>query len=162
MSKPSNNSSLFEYSLLLVAQGLLATFFLLAGVFKLDGRIGPTVAAISAINVLPNWLPLAIAKILPYFEIALAVLLVCGKAPRIVTWVTIGTLTAFSAWLVLLGVKIGWVAKCGCMGPFNKATILVGLGRNAALLVVAFALLILNRRLRRISLTSSIATVANS
>ena len=125
-----------------VGRALLGTVFVVAGIGKV--RSGPTrvQAVVLAYDLLPRSLAEAVARWLPYLEIATGVLVLAGLAlgPAVIT--AAGLLVVFTA-VVALALVRRTKADCGCFGQANlsplRRTVVL---RNLFLLGIAGCLLI--------------------
>lgn len=101
------------------AAGLLARFglaavWLFAGIPKaLDPR--ETTVAVRAYQVLPDGLVPVVAGVLPFLEIALALLLILGLATRLAAVLSVALLVIFIAGVVQAAAR-GLTIDCGCFG----------------------------------------------
>ncbi len=122
---------------------LLGAVFLYSAWMKLRDPWQLFAFAVDAYGVLPHWAVLFVARTLPWAELALGLLLLWGKLPR---------LTSAGAALLLLGFfvmmartyAIGLKIECGCFGsgdPISPRT----LARDGALLLAAIGLVLLAR-----------------
>lgn len=147
-AETSARPSTWPRTLLLIGRVALGLVFLVAAYTKLHFNgawhfgdyqffFGMT---INSYNLLPFWAVELLGRILPWFEVALGVLLISGVALR---WVGIASsllLLAFIGGMTrayLLGLEI----VCGCFGNNEKLGPLT-LIRDASLLVLALAVTI--------------------
>ena len=92
----------------------LAAVWLVSGLLKV---VDPdqTYVAVRAYDVLPKLGVSVVAGVLPWFELALGLLLLLGVGTRLVAWLSVGLLVAFIA-----GVSQAWARglsiDCGCFG----------------------------------------------
>lgn len=92
----------------------LAAVWLVSGLLK---AVDPdqTYVAVRAYDVLPKVGVTVVAGVLPWFELALGLLLLLGVGTRIVAWLSVGLLLVF-----LAGVGQAWARglsiDCGCFG----------------------------------------------
>jgi uncharacterized membrane protein YphA (DoxX/SURF4 family) len=92
----------------------LAAVWLVSGLLKV---VDPdqTYVAVRAYDLLPKFGVSVVAGVLPWFELALGLLLLLGVGTRLVAWLSIGLLGAFIA-----GVSQAWARglsiDCGCFG----------------------------------------------
>jgi uncharacterized membrane protein YphA (DoxX/SURF4 family) len=140
--------SAWPRTLLLIGRVALGVVFLVAAYTKLHFNGGWHFGdyqfffgmTINSYNLLPFWAVELLGRILPWFEVALGVLLISGVALR---WVGIAAsllLLAFIGGMTrayLLGLEI----VCGCFGNSEKLGPLT-LVRDASLLVLALAVTI--------------------
>lgn len=95
------------------ARWLLAAVFLYAGLPKLaDPRLFAEV--IGAYGLLPEFLVLPAAILLPLAELIAAVLLVCGKIQGL--WLSAMLMACFIG-VLSYGIHLGLDIDCGCFGP---------------------------------------------
>ncbi len=122
---------------------LLGVVFLYSAWTKLREPWQLFAFAVDAYGVLPHWAVLFVARTLPWAELALGLLLLWGKFPR---------LASAGAALLLLGFfvmmartyAIGLRIECGCFGsgdPISPRT----LARDGVLLVAAISLAVMAR-----------------
>ena len=98
----------------LLARCALAAVWFVSGIAK---AVGPreTVVAVRAYDLFPESLVGVIAAILPYFELALGVLLVVGLATRLAAVLSAILLVAFVAGVISAAAR-GLTIDCGCFG----------------------------------------------
>jgi hypothetical protein len=89
---------------------------------------------------------LGVARTLPWAELGLGLWLVSGLRPRAASVAVTLLLIAFSAFLFVLGSRIGWSKQCGCIGLFDPTTIGAAVIRNAVLVVLTVAVFVLSKR----------------
>ena len=117
-----------------VAAGLLALVFVRAGVAKIN-RPTETATAFEAMT-LPA--PRALARALPFVELALAVALIAS--PRIGGALALALIAAFSA---VLARSVGTETGCGCFGSAHARPVSrVDLARNAVLAGLAIVAIV--------------------
>ena len=97
-----------------VARVALAAVWLFAGIPKALGPVETTVA-VRAYRVLPEGLVPVVAGVLPFLEIALALLLLAGLATRLAAVLSVVLLVIFIAGVVQAAVR-GLTIDCGCFG----------------------------------------------
>jgi uncharacterized membrane protein YphA (DoxX/SURF4 family) len=92
----------------------LAAVWLASGLIKAFDP-AQTYVAVRAYDVLPRGAVTVVAGVLPWFELALGVLLLLGIGTRAVAWLSAGLLVVFVA-----GVSQAWARgltiDCGCFG----------------------------------------------
>jgi GNAT superfamily N-acetyltransferase len=99
--------------------------------------------AIDAYKLLPEAGAVAVARVLPWAELALGVALIVGLWPRLVTSATTGLLAVFFA-VMVRAFRQGQQISCGCFGlgePISARTLMrdgVLLALSGALMVAAF------------------------
>lgn len=94
--------------------------------------------SIDAYKVLPQWAVLVVARTLPWFELALGLLLVTGRFPRIASVPASGLLAVFLGLMVRAYAR-GETIDCGCFGP-GEAISPLTLLRDGSLLAGALFL----------------------
>src|SRR5579872_4972650 len=97
--------------------------------------------SIDAYKVLPQWGVLAVARTLPWFELALGLLLVTGRLPKISSVAATGLLGVFFGLMVRAYVR-GETIDCGCFGP-GEAISPLTLLRDGSLLLGALFLAVM-------------------
>ncbi|GAA1999190.1 DoxX family membrane protein [Nakamurella flavida] len=98
----------------LLARFGLAAVWLSAGIPKaLDAR--ETTVAVRAYQVLPEGLVPVVAGVLPFLEIALALLLIAGLATRLAAVLSAVLLVIFIAGVAQAAIR-GLTIDCGCFG----------------------------------------------
>ena len=125
-----------------IARLVLAGVFLYAGYSKaypVEHRLQFEIT-LSTYQLLPPWAVIAVARVLPWLEIALGVLLLVGWQLRYFAAFTALLLTAF---MIAMGITYarGIEANCGCFGfgePISPQSLL----RDSAFLVLALYLAI--------------------
>lgn len=143
----TNYSSVERWSrhVLRFALGLV---FIYAAYRKLSEPWIAFAAAVDSYGIVPSsWAP-SIARTLPWFEGLLGVALVAGYGLRIVALAAAALLGGFFG-LMAYSYAIGKSIDCGCFGS-GEALGPATLTRDGALVVVAFALLFLANRARRL------------
>jgi uncharacterized membrane protein YphA (DoxX/SURF4 family) len=94
--------------------------------------------SVDAYHVLPQWGSVAVARTLPWLELALAVLLVTGLFKRVAMTAASALLAVFFTLMVRSYVR-GEGIDCGCFGP-GEAISPVTLLRDGALLAASLLL----------------------
>jgi uncharacterized membrane protein YphA (DoxX/SURF4 family) len=95
--------------------------------------------SIDAYKVLPQWAVLVVARTLPWFELALGLVLITGRLPRISSPAASALLALFFGLMVRAYAK-GETIDCGCFGP-GEAISPLTLARDGSLLAGALFLL---------------------
>ena len=98
--------------------------------------------SIDAYRMLPQWAVLALARSLPWVELAIGILLVAGLALRYVSIAGAAILTVFFCAMALASSQ-GLGIDCGCFGPGDKLSGWTLL-RDGTLLAAAIALVYLS------------------
>jgi uncharacterized membrane protein YphA (DoxX/SURF4 family) len=122
----------------------LAAVFLLAAWSKLQQSYLVFAMTIDAYQLLPEWAVLAVARLLPPFELLLGVMLLVGWRLRYWAMAAFTLMLAFLA-ILLLTYSRGLAIDCGCFGvgePLSAMT----LTRDALLVGAAAALCWLSLR----------------
>lgn len=96
-----------------LSRWFLAAVFLYAAVPKLADPV-MFAAIIGAYGLLPEFLLLPAAVVLPLAELAAAVLLLCGRREGL--WMTAVVMLLFLA-VLGYGIRLGLDIDCGCFGP---------------------------------------------
>ncbi|HLI85298.1 MAG TPA: MauE/DoxX family redox-associated membrane protein [Bryobacteraceae bacterium] len=136
----SSSHKLFRIAAVVLRLGLGAVFGYAAWV-KLREPWMLFAISVDAYHVLPEWGAVAVARTLPWFELALAVMLLTGIGKRI-------SLPAASALLaVFFGLMVRSYARgegidCGCFGP-GEAISPITLLRDGGLLAASLLLSVL-------------------
>jgi uncharacterized membrane protein YphA (DoxX/SURF4 family) len=94
--------------------------------------------AIDAYHLLPEWAVLAVARTLPWIELAIGILLIGGVVLRYTSMASAAILAVFFAAMISAQAR-GLAIDCGCFGPgdaLSRWTML----RDGALLSAAVAL----------------------
>lgn len=123
---------------------LLGTVFVYAAYTKLRQSWLLFALSIDSYQLLPEWTVFALARTLPFLELALGVLLIAGVWPRYLSIVAAAILAAFFSVMVLSYFR-GAAIDCGCFGvgePLSAKT----LARDGVLLAAALALVVLTRK----------------
>jgi uncharacterized membrane protein YphA (DoxX/SURF4 family) len=117
---------------------LLGAVFLYAAYTKLRESFLLFAMAIDAYKLLPEAAALALARVLPWFELALGLALIAGFFPRIVTTAATVLLGVFFC-VMLHAYRQGQQISCGCFG-LGEAISPRTLARDGALLALSLAL----------------------
>jgi len=94
--------------------------------------------SIDGYKVLPQWAVEVVARTLPWFELALGLILVTGRLPKISSVAVSALLAVFFTLMVRAYVR-GDTIACGCFGPGEQISALTLL-RDGSLLVGALFL----------------------
>lgn len=97
------------------ARLVLAAIFLWAAYTKLRDPWMIFAMEIDAMHVVPGAMDEAIARTLPWFELALGVLLIVGLQMRVVASMAAALLATFFCTLLVLYLR-GFQGDCGCFG----------------------------------------------
>jgi uncharacterized membrane protein YphA (DoxX/SURF4 family) len=117
---------------------LLGLVFVYAAYTKLRTSFLLFAMAIDAYKLLPEAGAVAVARVLPWVELALGIALIAGLWPRLVTSAATGLLGVFFA-VMVRAFRQGQEISCGCFGmgePISGRTLL----RDGALLALSLAL----------------------
>lgn len=123
-----------------LARLILAAVFLVSGALKAwDAR--ETIVAVRAYQLLPESLVGTVAAVLPYFEIALGLLLLIGLATRLAAVLAAVVMVVFIAAVISAAAR-GLSIDCGCFGgggevAAGETAYTAEIVRDLALLVVA-------------------------
>lgn len=122
-----------------VARVVLGGALLVAGIFKLidDSALFETVAYLPW---LPTWFKLQVVALLPWVEIALALLLVTW---RLDNWVRPSVIALYGVFFLfaIYGTVTGIESDCGCFGELMNSTFgWKMILRNTLLLMLSFTL----------------------
>lgn len=123
---------------------LLGAVFIYAAYTKLRQSWLLFALSIDSYQLLPEWAVYAVARTLPWLELALGLLLVAGVWLRYLAAVAAGILALFFIVMVVSYARGGGI-DCGCFGvgePLSAKTLV----RDGALLAAALALVALSRR----------------
>jgi uncharacterized membrane protein YphA (DoxX/SURF4 family) len=123
---------------LLAARILLGVVYLYAAWTKLSQPWLLFAMSIDAYGVLPEWAVLALARVLPWFELALGLVLLSGFRLRETAAVSTLLLGGFLA-LMLRTWSAGMGIDCGCFG-LGEAISWKTIVRDSALFLFSFAL----------------------
>jgi uncharacterized membrane protein YphA (DoxX/SURF4 family) len=102
--------------------------------------------SIDAYGLLPQWAVLLVARTLPWFELALGIVLITGVCLRYASVAGAALLGSFFT-IMLVSYLRGLQIDCGCFGP-GEALGVKTLIRDGGLLAVAVALAVLSFRPR--------------
>ena len=122
---------------------LLGAVFIYAAYTKLRQSWLLFALSIDSYQLLPEWAVYAVARALPWLELALGVLLIAGVWLRYLAAVAAGILALFFTVMVVSYVR-GAGIDCGCFGvgePLSARTLV----RDGRLLAAALALVLLAR-----------------
>ena len=123
---------------------LLGAVFMYAAYTKLRQSWLLFALSIDSYQLLPEWAVYAVARTLPFFELALGILLIAGVWLRYLSVIAAGILALFFTVMVVAYFRGGGI-DCGCFGvgePLSAKTLV----RDGGLLVAAIALAALSRR----------------
>jgi len=123
---------------------ILAAVFLWAAYSKLKQSYLVFAMTIDAYQLLPEWAVLAVARLLPPFELLLGLALLAGWKLRVTALAAMLLMLAFFA-ILLASYGRGLTIDCGCFGVGEPLTPLT-LARDGALVAAAVALYALSRR----------------
>jgi|HubBroStandDraft_1064217.scaffolds.fasta_scaffold11525_2 uncharacterized membrane protein YphA (DoxX/SURF4 family) len=129
-----------KYAILLLRLTIGAVF-LYAAYTKLRDPWALFAMSVDSYKILPEWAVLAVARSLPWFELALGVVLVSGFVLRHASVVAAGLLAVFFT-LMVVSYARGLTIDCGCFGPgeaLGPKTLL----RDGTLLSLAIVLAVL-------------------
>jgi len=121
--------------LLICGRLALAAVFLWAAYAKLRDPWMVFAMEIDAMKVVPSSLSEPVARTLPWFELALGVLLLVGLKTRYVASVATVLLLGFFGMLLMLYVR-GFDGDCGCFGPGERLGPKI-LARDGALVLLS-------------------------
>ncbi len=132
---------------LLAGRMLLGAVFLYAAYTKLKQPWLLFALSIDAYRLLPEWAVLALARVLPWFELLIGVALVAGVKLRVTAIVSTLMLGGFLAVMIRsYGAAMG--IDCGCFG-LGEALTAKTLARDSLLFASSLALAILAGRAKR-------------
>jgi uncharacterized membrane protein YphA (DoxX/SURF4 family) len=132
----SGNKTLrIAFSILRIGLGLI---FVYAAWTKLREPWMLFAMSVDAYHILPEWGSIAVARILPWFELTLGVLLIAGVWKKIALPAASALLALFFALMVRSYAK-GEGIDCGCFGP-GEAISPITLLRDGALLTLSLIL----------------------
>jgi uncharacterized membrane protein YphA (DoxX/SURF4 family) len=123
---------------------LLGAVFMYAAYTKLRQSWLLFALSIDSYQLLPEWAVYAVARTLPWMELALGILLIAGAALRYLSVIAAGILALFFTVMVVAYTRGGGI-DCGCFGvgePLSAKTLV----RDGALLAAALALAAISRR----------------
>ncbi len=129
---------------LLIGRLVLGAVFIYAAYVKLHAPWYLFAASIDSYQMLPPWAVELIARTLPWFELALGVVLVTGYQLRWAALVS-GLLLLFFWVSMLRAFEKGLGIDCGCFGPGEQVSNLTLL-RDGALVALALFLFWFSRR----------------
>jgi uncharacterized membrane protein YphA (DoxX/SURF4 family) len=133
----------------LMLRVVLAGVFLYAAYTKLRQPWLLFAMSIDAYGLLPEWGVLATARVLPWLELAIGVLLLTGVGLRVVSALAVALLGVFFG-IMLLSFGKGMGIDCGCFGVGEALTV-KSLARDGVLLLSAGVLCVLAFRQGRIA-----------
>jgi uncharacterized membrane protein YphA (DoxX/SURF4 family) len=131
-------------TLQIVLRVVLGAVFIYAAYTKLRQSWLLFALSIDSYQVLPEWAVYAVARTLPWFELALGVLLVTGVWLRYLSVVATTILSLFFS-VMLVQYFRGAGIDCGCFGvgePLSARTLL----RDGVLVAAALSLVMLSRK----------------
>lgn len=128
--------------LALVLRLLLGSVWLYAAYTKFRESWLLFAMSIDAYRMLPQWAVLALARSLPWIELAIGILLVAGLALRYVSIAGAAILSVFFCVMALAHAQ-GLGIDCGCFGPGDQLSGWTLL-RDGTLLAAAIALVYLS------------------
>ena len=123
---------------------ILGAVFIYAAYTKLRQSWLLFALSIDSYQLLPEWAVFALARTLPWLELALGVLLIAGVALRYLSVVATAILGLFFT-VMLVSYFRGAGIDCGCFGV-GEALSVKTLLRDGVLLAAAISLVILSRR----------------
>jgi putative oxidoreductase len=126
---------------------LLAAVFIYAAYSKLRQPWLVFAMSVDAYRILPEWAVIGVARILPWSELLIGILLLCGFFLRYTSLFATALLLLFFV-LMLRSYGKGMGIDCGCFGfgePLSVTTLL----RDGALLACSFGLLAMSFLTRR-------------
>jgi uncharacterized membrane protein YphA (DoxX/SURF4 family) len=123
---------------------LLGAIFIYAAYTKLRQSWLLFALSIDSYQLLPEWAVFALARTLPFLELALGVLLIAGVWLRYLSIVAAAILAGFFS-VMLLSYFRGAAIDCGCFGVGEPLTAKT-LARDGVLLAGAIALVVYTRR----------------
>ena len=133
--------------LLLVLRVALGGIFIYAGYVKLQDPWQLFAAGVASYEVLPMWAVKIVAQTLPWFEIAVGVVMISGFFFRTSSTIICGMLAVFFT-LIVRAYLQGKEINCGCFGgnePISPLTML----RDGSMLAAAIFLCVMAYRNRR-------------
>jgi uncharacterized membrane protein YphA (DoxX/SURF4 family) len=125
---------------------ILGAVFIYAAYTKLRQSWLLFALSIDSYQLLPEWAVLAVARTLPWFELALGVLLIAGVALRVLSVAATAILGLFFG-VMLMSYFRGASIDCGCFGV-GEALSVKTLARDGLLLMAALTLVALAWRNR--------------
>ena len=129
-----------KYAMLLL-RVTIGAVFLYAAYTKLRDPWALFAMSVDSYKILPEWAVLAVARTLPWFELALGVVLISGLTLRYASVAAAALLTVFFT-LMIVSYARGLTVDCGCFGPgeaLGPKTLL----RDGTLLSLAIVLAVL-------------------
>ena len=132
---------------LLVLRLVLGAIFVYAAWIKLREPWMLFAMSVDAYKVLPQWAVIAVARTLPWLELALGLLLIAGRWLRVSTVFGSVLLSAFFGLMVRAYAR-GETIDCGCFGPGEQIS-WVTLLRDGGLLAAALFLTVMTFRGKR-------------
>ena len=132
---------------LLVLRLVLGGIFVYAAWIKLRDPWLLFAMSIDNYHILPQWAVMALARTLPWAELALGLLLIVGRFRRIATVGVAGLLAVFFTMMVRAYLR-GDTIDCGCFGPGEQIGPLTLL-RDGSMLAGAVFLAVMSFRQRR-------------
>jgi uncharacterized membrane protein YphA (DoxX/SURF4 family) len=129
-----------KYAILLL-RVTIGAVFLYAAYTKLRDPWALFAMSVDSYKILPEWAVLVVARSLPWFELALGVVLISGIALRHASAVAAALLGVFFT-LMIVSYARGLTIDCGCFGPgeaLGPKTLL----RDGTLLSLAIVLAVL-------------------
>jgi len=133
-----------RHAALIVLRAVLAGVFLYAAWTKLREPWTLFAISIDAYGVLPEWGVLTVARVLPWLELALGLVLLTGLWLRQTSIFAAALLAIFLSVMIVAYAK-GLQIDCGCFGPGDTLSMKTLL-RDASLVAMAGALTVLSRR----------------
>jgi uncharacterized membrane protein YphA (DoxX/SURF4 family) len=131
----------------IVLRVALGVIFIYAGWVKLQDPWQLFAAGVASYELLPMWAVEFVARTLPWFEIALGVVLISGFFMRISSTIVSALLAVFFTLIVRAYIQ-GKAINCGCFGgnePISPLTML----RDGSMLAGAILLCVIAYRNRR-------------
>jgi uncharacterized membrane protein YphA (DoxX/SURF4 family) len=119
----------------------IGAVFLYAAYTKLRDPWALFAMSVDSYKILPEWAVLVVARSLPWFELALGVMLISGLALRYASVVAAGLLGVFFT-LMVVSYARGLTIDCGCFGP-GEALGPKSVLRDGTLLSLAIVLVVL-------------------
>ena len=158
-SKPNSLRSKPLWWLLLTLRLALGGVFVYAAWVKLREPWLLFAMSIDNYHVLPQWAVTALARLLPWAELALGLLLIVGRFRRIATAGVSALLAVFFTMMVRAYLR-GDTIDCGCFGPGEQIGPLTLL-RDGSMLAAAVFLAVMSFWRKRAAGSSSSVTVPN-
>jgi len=129
---------------LIVLRAVLGAVFLYAAYTKLRDPWPLFAASIDAYRVLPEWAVVAVARTLPWLELALGAVLLIGVWLRYTSVAAAAMLGVFLVLMISAYVR-GLEISCACFGP-DEAIGPKSLARDTLLAAMAIGLAVMVRR----------------